>query len=400
MAMALASCNKSISSISDSSTPAEPVKEVPTGSIHISVSNATTKVASQREEENNILSMQVFVFDDQGKLETEKYDGTGTNTLLLTTLTGEKHIWALVNAPRLTLAKDASESSFAKTASSLSDNFFSGTEERVSGLVMVGAYGATTAQGKRPAGELHPETINIPAYVVGSEEYTEVPINVYRLGARISLRQVTVDFRGTSLENAASFKIQDLYLKNVVNSLNLDGTDVDIVHNEQFWTNRITDHAVGSYTDGNFYKDNGSTSRKNDLRYLLCDKGLTLSTSDVKNKVINVNRDWYVYPNSTLADATADTWSPRHTRLVLHAVINDGSNDIDTYYVFPIPPSNIPAASAGKILTNHTYDINNITITMPGKDNDDNDSLTETGKAEVTITVSDWTDEYTLTYEI
>ena len=52
------------------------------------------------------------------------------------------------------------------------------------------------------------------------------------------------------------------------------------------------------------------------------------------------------------------------------------------------------------ILNNHTYDISNIKITMLGKDDDDDDDPTEIGKASITVTVSDWAANYSVTYEI
>lgn len=392
--MAVTACNKQVVS------PAPAPADKQTGNISVSVSPELTKAASHRAGETQVRSLQVFVFDSQGLLETDKYDDTGLKTLTLTTLTGNKHIWALVNAPRLSLEKDTPESSFTQTVSFLSDNQFSGSDASQSGLVMVGAYGATQVPGAQQ-GALNPATKTITPYVVGSNAPDLVPINVYRLGARISLNQVTVQFKGTSLEQASYFKIADIYLKNVVNGLYIDGTNVEVVENADFWTNCITDHSTTANPNGNFYTDKGSTARHGDLSYLLCDKGLSLSTSNVKGGTITVNRDWYVYPNTCTSDNTSSSWSARYTRLVIHAVIplSDGTPK-DTYYVFPIPPASVNTESPTQILSNHTYDINNITVTMFGKDHDNDDALSETGKIQVSVTISNWTNEYSFTYEI
>ena len=394
LAMSAISCTKQLSSAA--STPVAPE---PTGSIRVTIDTEETKIASTRDGESEVRSLQVFVFDKDGKLETDKYDDKGAKELTLTTLTGDKHIWALVNAPRQNLVKDTPESSFAQTVSYLSDNLFSTSKEQC-GLVMVGAYGATHIPGSQQ-GALNPEFKEIPAYAVGSDTPEAVAINVYRLGARISLAKVTVNFSESSLKGA-TFKIHDIYLKNVVNGLKIDGTATDLTSNANFWTNCMTDHETSSNHNGNFYIDGGATSRHEDLKYLLCDKNINLGPVTTSG-AITVNRDWYVYPNPTTGDSSASTWAARYTRLVLHAVVNANDNDIHTYYVFPIPPvsgATTTPKTFDRILSNHTYDISNITITMLGKDNDDSDELSETGKAKITITVSGWTQNYTVTYEI
>ena len=111
-----------------------------------------------------------------------------------------------------------------------------------------------------------------------------------------------------------------------------------------------------------------------------------------------VDRDLITYPNKTAGDDTAESFSKRFTRLVIHAVVNVSStefretalNNHNTYYVFDLP----------NLAANKIYNINNINITMLGKDNDNNDSKTPVGSVQPTITVDEWSDTVTLNYEM
>lgn len=377
-ALALVACNKNIAPVAETG---EELKETGALVVAVSTESQNTKANSNAVEESKVNTLQVFVFEAAtGKLETDKYE-TNTKTITLSTLTGAKHVWAIANAPKINLAKDALESVLANTVSNLGEN-------TITGLTMVGV-SAPTSPGSIP---FTPGNVTVGAYTVGNTEtITSVPINLYRLGARISLDKVTVDFTGSALQGK-SFSIKDIYLKNVVNALHFDGTPVDL-NVESFWTNRISDHAPNG---GSYYLDNASP--KNDVSSLLCDKGLSLDVANTDGTApLSVGKYWYVYPNPRTENSTSSTWSPRRTRLVIHALIG---GDTHTYYQFDVPPAGIPTETDKIILNNHTYDITNIKITMYGKDNDDDDEPTETGKASITVTVSDWAAHYSVTYEI
>jgi len=225
-----------------------------------------------------------------------------------------------------------------------------------------------------------PGNVPVGAYTAGnSATITPVAINLYRLAARISLDKVTVDFDGTSLQGS-SFSIKDIYLKNVVNSLRFDGQAVDLLSDANYWTNRIAEHAPNG---GNYYLDYAG----NNIQNLIADKGISLDVTVTDgSSPLSVGKYWYVYPNPRTEDSDSGTWSPRRTRLVIHAVVN---GTIDTYYAFDVPPAGVASETDKVILNNHTYDITNIKITMLGKDNDDNDDKTEVGKANIEVTVTD-----------
>ena len=90
---------------------------------------------------------------------------------------------------------------------------------------------------------------------------------------------------------------------------------------------------------------------------------------------------------------------------MIHAVVN-GSQvaNRNTYYVFPLAQAeNITADSANQVAQiqpNFTYTVKNITITMLGKDNDNDDSIPESGKVTVTVNTSAWGPNVDITYEI
>lgn len=342
-----------------------------------------TKAQSSSVDESRLETVQIIVFNALSrKKETDKYVVSPASTVTLSTLIGEKRIWVIGNAPKLNVATEAD---LRASVSHLGEN-------SLTALTMVGV-AASSTPGVLPH---EPGTVTVGAYTVGDDTtLTPVSVPIYRLGARVSLNKVTVDFSDNYLKNA-TFVIKDIYLKNVVNAVNFDGTPAGL-SNSAYWTNRITDHApngAGIYVD----------SEGNSVSSLLADKSLNLTSSATDGTApITVSRNWYVYPNSNASDVTELTWSPRHTRLVVHAQVTsteNGMSNKDTYYVFPLPSASVPAESANVILGNHTYDISNISISMLGKDNDDDDTMTETGKASITISVQGWTDPYTIEYSI
>lgn len=374
------SCNKADRTLD---TPPAAVSE--RGSIVVSISpdGTSTKAPSTSTDEFRLGSVQVFVFNaTSGKCETDKYVINPSSSITLSTLVGEKKVWAVANSPRLYVA---SETALKESVSYLGDN-------SVNALVMVGVAGAASP-GVLPhvAG-----TVAVSNYVPGDNTtMTPVTIPIYRLCARVSLKQVTVNFKGTRLEGS-TFVIRDVYMKDVVNAVHIDGSPVDLLSSD-FWTNRITDHEPNG---GGIYVDAKGTS----VSSLLCDKGLMLQASATDGSApIQVNRNWYVYPNSCTENSVSSTWSPRHSRIVIHAQVTNsrlGIFDEDTYYAFSLPTANVPSESANVLLSNHTYDITNIAVSILGKPDDEDDTLSETGRADVTVSVQGWYEPYEITYAL
>ena len=386
MALAcLMACNK------NTSDSASMLDESRNGLLCVSVSpGVPTKTIAASTDENMIKTLQVFIFNaSTGKKETDKYvenlTATTTYTLQMTSLVGNKHIWAIANAPKIVLPKDAQESTLAKKISNLGEN-------APDALCMAGVANAGAAGIGEGFGPLTAGNTPVNEYFGTDESLSPVSISLYHLGARVSLANVTVDFSDNNLKGA-TFEIKEIYLKNVVNVVNFDGSDpTGMPSTASYWTNKLRANDSAAWRD--------SATPNNDVKQLLYSSFTSLSnTAGASAITLNVGHNWYVYPNSSndanlapLSDGTDNptwtTWSPRHTRLVIHAVVNGGEAGLsnqDTYYSF-----SIPQAPTDHIIANHTYDIETIKITMLGKDDDNSDKPTLSGKANITVNVQPW----------
>lgn len=328
--------------------------------------------ATQNTLERKVNSLQVFVFKKNGNepasnpLETDKYV-TGTTAATLNTLTGNKSIWAVVNAPRLYSIR--TERDLQKTVSFLREN-------RADNLVMSGQALANVLQYNASA-----------SGNVGT--VTPVDLTVNRLCARISLHTVAADFRGTSLEGA-SLTLLEAYLVNVPASVCLDGTPL----------------SAGELSSGaawyNFRKLGTSTDEVllNDTNKLLKESGLSISIN-TSDPVVGtaVDKYFYVYPNVSGTKVDDESPSARMTRLILHMYIGataDGREGRDSYYSF-----NVPVYGSGKTLEgNHIYDISKITFTSEGCPAPPPFPDMEYGKVNASITIGEWGGTETLLYEL
>lgn len=245
-----------------------------------------TKSSLAQCRESRMTSVQIFVFDQaSGRRETDRYwkpetPESDSLELSLTTLTGNKLIWAVVNAPRITSAPDSAQ--LSALTSSLADN----APDR---LVMSGRV------RNIPVTEMTPGT---------GSPVSEVLLPVRRLAAQVSLASVSADFRNTSLEGA-SFTVEALYLKNVVGKLQLDGS------------------ACAPGTEGLWYnleRESNVLAAPENIRALTLDSAPALPCA------------WYVYPNPG---------DVHPTRLVVKAHLGgtaiSGAVDRDCYYVFTLP---------------------------------------------------------------
>ena len=280
----------------------------------------------------------------------------GSTSLTLTTQTGNKTVYAIVNAPRLGSA------TLAALESTLSDL----KENTATNLVMSG----------KSASEVTEYDINKNSSAVAQP----LSINVKRLSAMILLDQVKVDFTGTSLEGG-TFSIQEIYLKNVVGKCPLgveaDGNPkvlADADHtNYENWYNKMT-------------KTAGCPELTVDAFNLPCNS--TGTATKVAHFLL-------AYPNKTTGDSSENTFSQRRTRLVIKAKVTSGSFSTpavneDTYYTFDLPV----------LQSNHIYKITNINITMLGKKDDNSDEKTLVGVLSPTITVDPWDEPVQLQYEM
>ena len=203
--------------------------------------------------ESKVANLQVYVFND-GKLE-DYQDAGAAMTAQLTATSGERTVWALVNAPSL---KDVTtEADLKARVSRLADN-------KTNALVMSGS----TTQELKDGGT--------------------VPVTVKRLVSRVSIKKISTEFQYALA--GESLTVDGIYLINVAGDGNYaaDGTP-------ETWVNQLG------------HKDNG-------LDALLYDK---LSATVNNKKTYEKEHVFYPYPNPTQEDSYEADWKPRHTMLVV-----------------------------------------------------------------------------------
>ena len=204
-------------------------------------------------DESKVKNLQVYVFND-GKLE-DYQDAGEAMTTQLTATSGQRTVWALVNAPAL---KDlTTESELKAKVSKLTDN-------ATDSFVMTGS---TTQELK---------------------DGQTVPITVKRIVSRVSVKKISTDFQ-FALANE-SVTVDGIYLINVAG----DAT-------------YAVNGAPGTWANQLGHKDNGYDA-------LLYD-----AVSATVNNKKNYEKEhvFYPYPNPTDKDSYDATWSPRHTILVV-----------------------------------------------------------------------------------
>ena len=206
------------------------------------------------DSESKVGNLPVYVFNN-GKLE-DYQDAGAAMTAQLTATSGERTVWALVNAPSL---KDIStESELKAQVSQLGDN-------KTDAFVMSGSVRQELKDGGT------------------------VPVTVKRLVSRVSVKKISTEFQYALA--GESLTLDGIYLCNVAgdNTYAADGTPGT-------WVNQLG------------HKDNG-------LDALLYDQ-LTSTTVD-NSKPYEKEHVFYPYPNPTQDDTYDATWKPRHTLLVV-----------------------------------------------------------------------------------
>ena len=335
----------------------------------------SSKAATDAISDSKINSIQLFVFNDTGQLETSRYEAAydGSQVITITTKTGAKTVYAVLNSARLnftTLSK-------FETEATLEYNDLS--ENTPTSLLMVGKNSISVNEfdkNKNPSAAAQALTIRVK-----------------RLAAKVQLDQVTVNFDGTMLEGG-ELAIQDIYLVNVVGkspygvqSIGTEadkaGTGIPIALPAAQRSNMTNWYNKGSFVSGapavTFDQSLG--------------EGFKCSGNYVKGTAKAMNRVFFAYPNIAEAYQTdANVTAPVHTALVIKgrlksAAAIDAAIDKDTYYTF-----DLPALEANKV-----YQITNINLTMAGADNP-GDRVT-TGQVDGNVTVDDWTGNINLTYD-
>lgn len=231
---------------------------------------ATSIVASN---ETNVNRLQVFIFDSSGAVES--YKSAAGSSLTLSTTTGNKEIYALVNCPDCTSISN--KTGLLAAISELSSN-------ALNSFAMVGSLQKT---------------------VTGTDSDVIVPVK--RIVAKISIAKITANFSSPALA-AQEFIVKKIYIINVAGNANYGLTAAPSV-----WYNKSKYESgpVDALTyDGNV--------------------NATVTSSSPHS----VAHSFYCYPNPTTTDANAGAWSPRKTRLVVETTLGGTTY----YYPITMPP--------------------------------------------------------------
>lgn len=233
---------------------------------------ATGVTASEEEE---VKDLQIFVFDENGSLDYYS-DIKNSNSGDIVSKEGKKKIITLVNAPEMSGITSLNQ--LMNSTTLLSDN-------TLGGLVMTGEADAIIQSGGR---------ITIP---------------VTRIVSKVSIKKITASFTSSSL-SGKDLKIKSIYLINVAGDNLYSATD-----KPRMWYNKLSDGR----------NDSGCKSFP-----LL---------SDPVNSVIQNNTSYtkehsfFCYPNLIQDESFDSTWSPRHTMLVIDALLGGEQ----TYYPIELP---------------------------------------------------------------
>ena len=243
-ALALASCNREAAP-----TDGTPVEV----NVTILGTAPTRATGVTYDNESKVGNLQVYVFKD-GKLEDYR-DAGASMTAQLTATSGQRNVWALVNASPMADIK--TEQELATKASQLSDN-------ATDSFVMTGS----TTQVLTDGGT--------------------VEIKVKRIVSKVSIRKISSGFQYSLADEPLT--IDGIYLINVAadNNYAVDGTPSK-------WVNQLG------------HKDNGYDA-------LLYD---AVNATVRKNVPYTVEHAFYPYPNPVTEESHEATWKPRHTMLVV-----------------------------------------------------------------------------------
>lgn len=302
--MCLVSCNKS------AQVEADVVSGRPV-TITVSVSGprdvptkATSVLYANEQKVNNV---QIYIFNN-GDLENYK-SVDSSEPVELSATSGERTIWALVNAPQFNDIR--TETQLKARTSDLADN-------AVDGLVMAGSATQTLTDG------------------------ADVPVTVRRMVARVAVQKITPNF--SYAREGYVMEIQGIYLINVVGDCMYDGSFIST----GVWYNKlghvIPEGEAAGECDAMLYDGLAATIQN----------GSPYETEHV----------FYPYPNPTTTTGSyPSTWSARHTMLVVQVrIVTAGASGTMAAGEIGYYPVELPVLERNK-----SYVIENIILTKnPG----------------------------------
>ena len=272
MAAIMAVCLAGCNSVSVTDITSETLAHTTVTVVGNPVTRATGVTAA---EEESIANLQILVFDENGALE-HYLDAGSSATGDIVTKEGRKTVTAIVNAPSL---KDVSTKNALMTKTSLLADNSRGS------MVMTGEVEAVLQDGGK---------LNIP---------------VTRIISKVMIKKITSAF--TSQTNASkTFRINSIYLINVAGDNTYAASSEPTI-----WYNKLA----------NGQNDPGCRTFP-----LLADpvnENIAYKASYTKE------HSFYCYPNLISDESFESTWSPRHTMLVVDAMLGG----VQTYYPIELP---------------------------------------------------------------
>ena len=364
--------------------------------VNIGMEN-TTKAGfvTENTTDKKINTLQIFVFDADGKLETDlwKTYGTplsGTASETIATFSGTKTVYAVCNRSRLVLPK---EFTLANFEGELTTQYGASTSCTILSDLSENSYAATTSNlvmsGKNTINVLEYNK-NAGAPTTSTQEAQTVNIYVKRLAAMVKLEKVTVNFVGTSLEGA-TFTIKGMYLRNAVGKSRIGMSGISAAAAAAVYpldlSNTITSTAANWYNRGKLSVGTGPA---------VTQESFTQAFSKVDGTATSVNHCLLTYPNRVDTDSNKATFDARLTRLVIHANIQktgviDSEAAGECWYTFDLPKG---------LKANNIYKIENITISLFGANTDDDSLNDDPGRITPTVTVDNWANGATLNYSL
>lgn len=296
------------------------------------LTRAVTAYTTAQTYEKQVNSVQILVFDTSGALNAYKDMSTTTSGITISTTSGEKTVWAVVNGPDLSAITKLS--TLQSTAVDLSANSTTAS----TGFVMAG----------------------YSSCIVGATTVTTT-ISVKRLVARVALQRIT----NALPASYGSMTVNNVTLINVVGNQNLAGSA-----SLSTWYNKMgrKDGATSSsqIIDGSSYLASCPT---------LTFKSVGTSVANGGELAPSTPYLFYTYPNSTTSDTQgwSTSFSARKTRLVVAATVGG------TKYYYPVV-IDTPAR-------NYAYTVE-LTITGPGSI--DPDEPVGKGSISATVSVQGW----------
>lgn len=329
-AAVLCSCDKDAECI-----PCEEGQKTATLSLSLGFEDPATKVTAytaSQDYEKQVNDVQVFLFDADGRINIYRNCGTDVSGITLSTTTGQKTVWAVVNGPDLSSV--SSLSALTEWAVDLAAN----STDKSKGFLMTGSASCNVLSSGSSA-----------------------TVNVSRLVSRIALQKVT----NSIPEGYGAMTIDYVMLINVAGNEKISGgADISTWYNKM--GRRDTSSDASHIIDGATY-----AASCPDLTFAAPGASVAHGAAHTPS----IPYLMYCYPNPTTTDANgwSNSFTPRKTRLVMAATIGG------TRYFYPVV---IDAPARNKAYT--------VEMNITGLGSTDPDKMVEKGAATISVSVQEW----------